>query len=108
MATGFFRPAVWAGLPNLVAEPDRERATSLLSTVEHAAWMIGPIAAGVILSASGPALAYWVNAVTFLGSALLVARIPARLLQSSESLSRGHWRDVRDGLGLVHALAAHC
>ncbi len=101
VATGFFRPAVWAGLPNLVAEPDRERATSLLSTVEHAAWMIGPVAAGVILSASGPALAYWVNAVTFLGSALLVARIPARLLQSSESLSRGHWRDVRDGLGLV-------
>jgi MFS family permease len=101
VATGFFRPAVWAGLPNLVDEPDRERATSLLSTVEHAAWMIGPVAAGGILAVSGPELAYWVNAVTFLVSATLVARIPARMLQSSEPLSRGHWRDVRDGVGLV-------
>ena len=101
VATGFFRPAVWAGLPNMVADEDRERATSLLSTVEHAAWMIGPVAAGGILAFSGPALAYWVNAVTFLVSAALVARIPARLLKSHEPLSRGHWRDVRDGLGLV-------
>lgn len=101
IATGFFRPAVWAGLPNMVSEADRERATSLLSTVEHAAWMIGPVATGVILAASGTALAYWVNAATFLVSALLVSRIPARMLQSSESLSRGHWRDVRDGLALV-------
>jgi MFS family permease len=101
VATGFFRPAVWAGLPNMVADEDRERATSLLSTIEHAAWMIGPVLAGGILAFSGPALAYWVNAVTFLASAALVARIPARMLQSQEPLSRGHWRDVRDGLGLV-------
>jgi MFS family permease len=101
VATGFFRPAVWAGLPNLVRESERERATSLLSTVEHAAWMIGPVVAGLLLAASGTSLAYWVNAATFLVSAALIARIPARKLQSEESLTRGHWRDVRDGFGLV-------
>jgi MFS family permease len=101
VATGFFRPAVWAGLPNLVRESERERATSLLSTIEHVAWMVGPIAAGVLLAASGPALAYWVNAVTFLVSALLIAGIAARQLRSDEPVSRGHWRDVRDGIGLV-------
>jgi MFS family permease len=101
IATGFFRPAVWAGLPNLVSDDDLPQANSLLSTIEHVAWMVGPIAAGAILAASGTSAAYWVNAGTFLVSAVLVARIPARLLQSEESLSRGHWRDVRDGLGLV-------
>ncbi|HEY7381847.1 MAG TPA: MFS transporter [Gaiella sp.] len=101
IATGFFRPAVWAGVPNLVEDDDLEQANSLLSTVEHVAWMVGPVAAGAILAASGPSLAYWVNAGTFVVSAALVARIPARRLQSVESLSRGHWRDVRDGLGLV-------
>lgn len=101
IATGFFRPAVWAGLPNLVDEEDLDQATSLLSTVEHFAWMLGPVAAGGILAASGPDLAYWTNAGTFLLSAALLARIPARRLQSQESLSRGHWRDVRDGVGLV-------
>jgi MFS family permease len=101
IATGFFRPAAWAGVPNLVADEDLEQANSLLSTVEHVAWMVGPVAAGLILAGSGPALAYWINAATFLASAALVARIPGRRLQSEESLSRGHWRDVRDGLGVV-------
>lgn len=101
IATGFFRPAVWAGLPNLVDEQERELATSLLSTVEHVAWTIGPVAAGLLLAARGPDVAYWVNAVTFVISALLVTRIAASALRSDEPISRGHWADVREGLGLV-------
>lgn len=101
IATGFFRPAVWAGLPNLVADDEREQATSLLSTVEHLAWMVGPVVAGLLISFSGPDPAYWLNAASFLVSAVLLSRIAASSLQSSESLSRGHWRDVRDGFGLV-------
>jgi len=42
-----------------------------------------------------------VNAVTFLVSAGLVARIPDRRLRSEDSLTRGHWRDVADGVRLV-------
>jgi MFS family permease len=101
VATGFFRPAVWAGLPNLVHERERELATSLLSTVEHVAWTVGPVAAGLLLAAWGPDVAYWVNAVTFVASAVLVARIAAEALRSDEPISRGHWADVREGLGLV-------
>jgi MFS family permease len=101
VATGFFRPAVWAGLPNLVSDEEREQATSVLSTVEHVAWTVGPAAGGLLLAASGPDLAYWINAVTFLVSAGLVARIPSRSLRSDEPISRGHWSDLRDGLHLV-------
>ncbi len=101
VATGLFRPAVWAGVPNLVGERDRPRATSLLSTVEHASWMAGPVVAGVLLAASGPSLAYGVNAATFVLSAALIARIPASALRSDEPVSHGHWRAVADGLGLV-------
>lgn len=101
IATGFFRPAVWAGLPNLVPEEDTEVATSILTTVEHLAWTIGPAAAGLLLALSGPDLAYWVNAVTFLLSASLISRIPAAALRSDEPLSRGHWTDLREGFGVV-------
>jgi MFS family permease len=101
IATGFFRPAVWAGLPNLVPEEEREVATSLLSTVEHIAWTVGPATAGLLLAASGTDVAYWVNAVTFLLSASLVARIPAASLRSDEPLSKGHWTDLREGLRIV-------
>ena len=101
VATGFFRPAVWAGLPNLVAEGEREEATSLLSSVEHVAWTVGPLVAGVLLATSGPDLAYWVNATTFLLSAWLVSQIPAHALRSDDPITKGHWSDVKEGLGLV-------
>ena len=101
VATGFFRPAAWAGFPNLVPEEDREQATSLLSTVEHVAWMLGPVLAGGLLAFSGTDVAYWVNAATFLLSAALVARISAASLRSDEPITRGHWDDLRAGLGLV-------
>ena len=101
IATGFFRPAVYAGLPNLVDDEDLTEANSLLAAAENIAWVLGPLAAGVMLTVAGPSLPYAVNAVTFLVSAVLISRIPARGLQSEESLSRGHWRDVADGIRLV-------
>lgn len=102
IATGFFRPAVYAGLPNLVDDADLPGANSLLQSVENLAWMIGPLVAGLLLAASGPHLPYWINAVTFLVSASLVFRIPGSKLQTAVAGGgRGHWSDVRDGLSLV-------
>ena len=101
VATGFFRPAVYAGMPNLVDDEQLPAATSLLQTIENLTWMIGPVIGGVILSAWGPDLAYWVNAVTFVVSALLLARIPAARLQVGHVESRGHWADIGDGFRVV-------
>jgi len=101
VATGFFRPAVFAGLPNLVPDDELTNANSLLQTIETLAWMIGPVVGGLMLTAWEPAVPYWVNAATFVVSAGLVARIPESKLRSEESLTRGHWRDVADGLRLV-------
>jgi MFS family permease len=100
-ATGFFRPAVYAGLPNLVAAEDLPAANGLLQAVENVSWTIAPPIAGLIVAAWGPHAAYWVNAASFLFSAALVLGIGRRLLQSTEALSRGHWRDLADGMRLV-------
>ena len=102
LATGFFRPAVYAGLPNLVDDDDLPAANSLLQAVENVAWMIGPVLGGLLISARGdPDVAYWVNAATFLVSALLLVRIPAGRLQAGSVESRGHWQDIGDGLRVV-------
>lgn len=102
VATGFFRPAVYAGVPNLIqGDADLTQANSLLTAVENASWMIGPLAGAGLVSLAGTDAAYVVNAATFVVSAALVARISARGLQSEEPLSRGHWRDVRDGIETV-------
>jgi MFS family permease len=101
IATGFFVPAAYAGLPNLVPDEELPNANSLLQTVETLAWMVGPVLGGLMLVAWGTSVPYTVNAITFIVSAVLVARIPEGLLQSKESLTRGHWRDVADGVKLV-------
>ncbi len=101
VATGFFRPAVYAGMPNLVDDEQLPAATSLLQTVENLTWMIGPVVGGVVLTVEGPGLAYWLNAVTFVLSAALLARIPARKLQAGTVESRGHWADIGDGIRIV-------
>ena len=97
LANGFFRPAVYAGIPNLVPEEELPSANALLQTVENLSWAIGPLLGGILTAAAGPNLPYSINAASFLVSIALVARIPSRLLQSERALSRGHWRDLGDG-----------
>jgi MFS family permease len=99
LATGFFRPAVYAGIPNLVPDAELPRANALLQTVENASWAVGPLVGGVLTAADGPKVAYAINAASFVVSIALLMRIPPSLLQSERALSRGYWRDLRDGFG---------
>jgi MFS family permease len=101
LATGFFRPALYAGVPNLVPEQLLASANGLLQSIENISWAAGPLIGGVLTAAAGPHLSYWINAVSFLVSAFLVIRIPARLLQSETALSRGHWTDLKEGFSTV-------
>jgi MFS family permease len=106
VANSFFRPAVLAGVPNLVAEDELAHSTSLLQATDWAAATLGPVLGGVIVSVSGTHLVYALNAATFLFSALLIVRIPARLLQSEQAITRGHWRDLVDGMSALRRSAA--
>jgi MFS family permease len=100
-ATGFFRPASYAGLPNLVAAADLASANSRLRAGEYLSWTIGTALGGLIVAASSPDVAYWINAMTFLVSAALILRITPSLLQTTRAESRGHWRDLGDGYSMV-------
>jgi MFS family permease len=101
LATGFFRPAAYAGLPNLVSEKDLPAANAVLQSAENASWAIGPVIGGVLVSAAGPHTAYWINAASFVLSAALLSGIPARLLQAALAETHGHLRDLREGLAFV-------
>jgi MFS family permease len=101
IATGFFRPAAYAGIPNLVQEDDLAHANSLLQAIDNLTWALGSIAGGALVAASGVDVAYWINACTFLVSAIFLYGIPQRLLQATQAASRGHWADLRDGFSLT-------
>src|SRR5918911_3033750 len=58
VALSFFRPAVYAGMPNLVEDDDLAAANTLLQTVENATWAIGPLLGGLLVAAAGPDIAY--------------------------------------------------
>jgi MFS family permease len=101
VGTAFFRPAVLAGLPNLVPDERLPAANAVLQLVEWVTIAVGPLLGGALTAASGPDLAYWVNAVTFALSAALVAGIPGRLLQSERRIGGGHWHDLAEGFRVV-------
>ena len=65
-------------MPNLVDDARLPEATSLFHTVENLTWMVGPVVGGLLIAAQGPDLAYWLNAVTFVVSAALLAAHPGR------------------------------
>jgi MFS family permease len=100
-AVGFFRPALRAGLPNLVEERDLPNATSLAQTVETLALLAGPVVGGILVAGVGPDPAYWANAASFLVSATLLARIPAARLHAAARVGESHWRAVRRGFRVI-------
>ena len=106
IANSVFRPAVLAGVPNLVATDELANATSLQQATEWAAAALGPVLGGLIVSAWSPDIVYWINAATFLLSAFLLMRIPSRLLQSEQAITQGHWRDLGEGLSAFRRSAA--
>jgi MFS family permease len=101
VATGFARPAAYAGLPNLVPIDQLPRATALLRLAEQLTITIGTLLGGIVVAAAGPDPAYVVNAVSFAVSVALLLRIPAALLQQGRVESRGYWHDLGDGFRLV-------
>jgi MFS family permease len=102
VANGLFRPAVYAGLPNLVEDAELPRANGFLQTAENLSWALGALAGGALVAGFGPDSAYVLNAVSFGVSALLLLRI-RKSLEEAPSASEGHWRDLKAGLALVVA-----
>ena len=102
VATSLFRPAVYAGLPNLVNDADLPRANGLLQTAENLTWAIGALAGGALVAGFGPDAAYLVNAASFVVSALFLVRI-RETLEEARAASEGHWRDVKAGFAVVSA-----
>jgi MFS family permease len=101
IATGVFRPAAYAAIPNAVEDADLPAANSLLQTADNATWAVGSVVGGALTAAVGVDAAYLFNAATFLVSAVLLAGLSARVLQAGAASSRGHWQDLKDGFSLA-------
>jgi MFS family permease len=101
IATSLFRPAVYAGLPNLVSDRDLPEANGILQTADNLTWTIGSVVGGALVAATSPDVAYIVNGVSFAVSAVLILRIRQRFEEADRAPSRGRWQDITEGLALA-------
>jgi len=92
----FFRPARVAILPQLVDEGDLITANSAMWIGETTADVIGYSIAGLLVYGLGTALplAFWLDAVTYLASAILLATLVVRPLNPEEVQRAAHERDT--------------
>jgi MFS family permease len=99
----FFNPTVQAVIPVLTTEEQRLAANSVAWSTGRLVQILASAVASGLIAVLGTPVAFGLNAVTFLVSALLIARlpIPAHAGQIGEGASRGLRRflqDAREGL----------
>ncbi len=103
----FFRPARVAVLPRIVDKDDLLTANSALWVAETSADIVGYPLAAVFVAALGASLplAFWIDAATFLGSAVLLSAIAvtARTADEKHEERRNFTRELKDGWGFLRS-----
>lgn len=101
LAGAFFSPAYAAAQTGLVHPQDLTRALTIWQMVRQTIALVGPAAAGVVVTAFGPAWALAANGVTYLVSALCVLVIRLHWAPAPVRDRRPFWRDFADGLTVI-------
>jgi len=71
-----YNPTQGAYLPSLVTDDLLEPANATLASTGDIAMFVGPALAAVVLGVVGPSIAFWVNALSFAVSAVLLLTLP--------------------------------
>ena len=101
LAAAFFSPASTGLVPETISKERLQDANALMSLSRNAIGIIGPVSGGLIIAAGGPGVTYGVDALTFLGSALCLARMaisPRKVQRPGSSLLRETaegWQEFR-------------
>lgn len=96
-----FLPASSASVPNLVDEGDLGWANSMLALSGNAGLVLGPIVGGWLVAASGIHLVFAVNAVSYVVSALVIARVPGRFEEAARTGPRRERGALRAGYRVI-------
>ena len=105
-ADAFFQPAALALVPRLVPQEKLEASNALVMGSMAVTGMIGPALAGVAIAATGTALGFGIDAVTFLFAVvtlMLVRRPPQVTAASSERGESGTLGSILAGLRYASA-----
>jgi MFS family permease len=91
----FFSPASTGLVPETVSPGRLQQANALISLSRSAAWIAGPLLAGLIVAGAGPGLAFAIDSATF-----VVSTVSLALLRLPRVVARpygGVLADLREG-----------
>ncbi len=104
IAEAFFGPAMVGLLPQTVETARLQQANALFGLVQNAGMVIGPALAGVLLALTGPGDAIALDSLTFVVSALFLARLrPSEVTagDAGEEGPHGLLDGLREGWAIV-------
>jgi CRP-like cAMP-binding protein/predicted MFS family arabinose efflux permease len=96
-----YRPAAQAVLPDVVGERDLVSANALFGALENLVVVVGPGLGGLLLVVGSPAAGVAVNALSFLGAALLVVRLNVRSRGDAGRAGESLARQLADGFNAL-------
>jgi DHA3 family tetracycline resistance protein-like MFS transporter len=98
----FFFPAYAAIVPDVVEDSDLSSANSLSSMSLQLAGIIGPAIAGWIVAKAGPGLAFALDSLSFVISAICLTMIPQKdVLRKEVTAESGVLKDLHRGIQTV-------
>ena len=102
IAFAFEYPALSALVPELVARDEIAGAVALDRAVFHCARLVGPSVGGVIVAAWGAAMAFFVNAFSFIAFIIALISLPRRPAGSQEEEAQ-RASGIKDGFRYIRA-----
>lgn len=79
----FFMPAKNGKLKEIVAEDDIQMATGISGMIDNGAKVIGPTISGLLVASVGVQWAFFLDAISFVLSAIFLIGVPKTVLQST-------------------------
>lgn len=97
MCTSFFTPAFQASIPQVTGKDDYPQAIALSGATTELLGVLGPGMAGGLAALMGARSLFWLDAATFMLSALLILTLKANLQLENQESTATTWADVREG-----------
>lgn len=105
VAQAFFQPAYSGLVPQTVPEDEVQEANALTGLVSNVAEFAGPALATALVLGVGAGVAFALDAVTFLLSAALLARVRPRARGEEPTVRASLLAEMRDGWSAVRSRA---
>jgi DHA3 family macrolide efflux protein-like MFS transporter len=106
-ASAFFRPAMFAAIPQSVSRDKLLKANAFFASMDTSTEIFGPILAGLVILQRGYSAALYLDAMSYLVSALFVSSLRLETPQARDDREQGR-RDsvgtldsIRDGLRYI-------